>query len=46
MCHKWKARSGRFSVNSMRRAAADVARRVKGVTQLENTIAMRNDKQG
>jgi osmotically-inducible protein OsmY len=32
--------SGMVSVNSMRRAAADVARRVRGVTQVENTIAV------
>jgi osmotically-inducible protein OsmY len=32
--------SGAVSVNSARRAAADVARRVTGVTQVENTIAV------
>jgi osmotically-inducible protein OsmY len=32
--------SGAVSVNSMKRAAADVARRIKGVTQVENTIAI------
>ena len=32
--------SGIVSVNSMRRAAAEVARRVNGVMQVENTIAV------
>jgi osmotically-inducible protein OsmY len=32
--------SGAVPVNSMRREAADVARHVKGVTQVENTIAV------
>jgi osmotically-inducible protein OsmY len=32
--------SGNVSVNSMRRAAANVAQRVSGVTRVENTIAV------
>jgi osmotically-inducible protein OsmY len=32
--------SGSVSVNSMKRTATDVARRVKGVTEVENTIAI------